>query len=170
MSEFGFFFFLRIAVAVSSTCGGSVRAAVVVPVAMPTSLCSAPDASLRAVSGCAWLATTGGEQRTSTGPPWAWSGLVRPTCWGGDLGGVVKKRVSWRRGGRGERGRRGGGGVGGGWMGKRSRLPGRDGLSKSELGVSGDEVNAFSSKLPGSRRSKLGATSRRLWNPLETLR
>jgi hypothetical protein len=49
-SELGFFFFFRMAVAVSSTCGGSVRAISARCWVMPTSLCSAPDGSLRFVS------------------------------------------------------------------------------------------------------------------------
>jgi hypothetical protein len=47
INELGFFFFLRMAVAVSSTCGGSVRATSARRLVMPTSLCSAPDPSLR---------------------------------------------------------------------------------------------------------------------------
>jgi hypothetical protein len=50
ISEFGFFFFLRIAVAVSSTCGGLVGFISTVPLVKFTSLCSPPDGSLRLVS------------------------------------------------------------------------------------------------------------------------
>ena len=45
--EFGFFFFLRMAVAVSSFCGGSVRAGAERCFAVPTSLGSAPSGFLR---------------------------------------------------------------------------------------------------------------------------
>lgn len=45
--EFGFFFFLRMAVAVSSFCGGSVRAVAEMCLVMPTSLGSAPSGFLR---------------------------------------------------------------------------------------------------------------------------
>ena len=46
INEFGFFFFLRIAVAVSSFCGGSVIATAKRHLVMLTSLASAPDGSL----------------------------------------------------------------------------------------------------------------------------
>jgi hypothetical protein len=46
MSELGFFFFLRMAVAVSSACGGSVDV-ISGPEGILTSLTSAPEGSLR---------------------------------------------------------------------------------------------------------------------------
>lgn len=46
ISELGFFFFLRMAVAVSSACGKSVIIISNVRQAIFTSLCSAPDGSL----------------------------------------------------------------------------------------------------------------------------
>jgi hypothetical protein len=47
IKEFGFFFFLRMAVAVSSFCGGSVKAVSDTCLAVPTSLGSAPSGFLR---------------------------------------------------------------------------------------------------------------------------
>jgi hypothetical protein len=47
INEFGFFFFLRMAVAVSSFCGGSAIKASERRAAVLTSLASAPDGSLR---------------------------------------------------------------------------------------------------------------------------
>jgi hypothetical protein len=46
-SAFGFFFFLRMAVAVSFSCGGSVSCISDIRSEGFTSLCSAPDGSLR---------------------------------------------------------------------------------------------------------------------------
>lgn len=50
ISELGFFFFLRMAVAVSSTCGGLVRSISVLPEVEFTSLASPPAGSLQYVS------------------------------------------------------------------------------------------------------------------------
>jgi hypothetical protein len=52
ISEFGFFFFLRMAVAVSSFCGGSAIAISERRLVMFTSRTSAPDGSLYIISHC----------------------------------------------------------------------------------------------------------------------
>jgi len=52
ISEFGFFFFFRIAVAVSSFCGRLVVLLSELSGSLPTSLCSAPDGSLEFVNSC----------------------------------------------------------------------------------------------------------------------
>lgn len=64
MSEFGFFFFLRMAVAVSSFCGGSVLGTAGRWAVILTSLTSAPDGSLRDAGSAAASSYNGGGEWT----------------------------------------------------------------------------------------------------------
>lgn len=79
INEFGFFFFLRMAVAVSSFCGGSVRATSARRLVIATSLCSAPDGSLPFVSSYISLSRWW-QAHTLKDPPWACD-LAQPTFW-----------------------------------------------------------------------------------------
>jgi hypothetical protein len=79
MSEFGFFFFLRIAVAVSSFWGGSVIMPSERRVVMLTSLASAPDGSLgKTLSEAVPRKVPVASKLTWTDPPWGWCSL-QPT-------------------------------------------------------------------------------------------
>lgn len=78
MREFGFFFFFKMAVAVSSFYGGLVRASPQRRRLMPTSLGSAPSGFLSSRQHVCRVAE-GGNQRTLKGPASAWCGLVQPT-------------------------------------------------------------------------------------------
>ena len=60
MSELGFFFFFRMAVAVSSACGVSVRVTLESCLEIATSLRSEPEGSLRVVSS--FSSEAGGKQ------------------------------------------------------------------------------------------------------------
>jgi hypothetical protein len=82
INEFGFFFFLRMAVAVSSFCGGSAIRAPERRAAVLTSRTSAPDGSLRAyVSSCVFLGALVASKLTLTDPPWARCTPRQKTCW-----------------------------------------------------------------------------------------
>lgn len=79
ISEFGFFFFLRMAVAVSSFCGGLAGPSHPEHCSVPTSLGSAPSGFL---SRCKYVVNSkaGGNQLTLRDPASASCGLVQPTC------------------------------------------------------------------------------------------
>jgi hypothetical protein len=82
INEFGFFFFLRMAVAVSSFCGGSAIRAPERRAAVLTSRTSAPDGSLRAyVSSCVFLGALVASKLTLTDPPWARCTPRQKTWW-----------------------------------------------------------------------------------------
>lgn len=87
MREFGFFFFLRMAVAVSSTCGGLASLISDMRAVISTSLCSAPDGSLRLLAINPKVTGMVRQLRTCSGPAWASSGggLVQPTFLEGEF-------------------------------------------------------------------------------------
>lgn len=81
INELGFFFFLRIAVAVSSICGGlSAGPSFEASEGVFTSWCSAPDGSLVNVNGCYnAMKPVAGAGRTWRDPPSCGCGLAQPT-------------------------------------------------------------------------------------------
>jgi hypothetical protein len=85
INEFGFFFFLRMAVAVSSAAlySGSVIATSGRRLLMLTSLAAAPDGSLRHCQKLyiAIKKLLVASELTLRDPPWGGCSLAQPTCW-----------------------------------------------------------------------------------------